>query len=33
MKAGTSKVTFDGFLKVYNDADEEEQEAEAKFLT
>lgn len=30
LKAGTSKVTFDGFLKVYNDADEEEQEAEAK---
>ena len=30
LKAGTSKVTFDGFLKVYNDADEEEHEAEAK---
>ena len=30
LKAGTSKVTFDGFLKVYNDADEEEQHAEAK---
>lgn len=30
LKAGTSKVTFDGFLKVYNDADEEEQKAEAK---
>ena len=30
LKAGTSKVTFDGFLKVYNDADEEEQAAEAK---
>ena len=30
LKAGTSKVTFDGFLKVYNDADEDEQEAEAK---
>ncbi len=30
LKAGTSKVTFDGFLKVYNDADEEEQQAEAK---
>lgn len=30
LKAGTSKVTFDGFLKVYNDAEEEEQEAEAK---
>ena len=30
LKAGTSKVTFDGFLKVYNDAEEEEQEKEAK---
>ena len=30
LKAGTSKVTFDGFLKVYNEADEEEQQAEAK---
>ena len=30
LKAGTSKVTFEGFLKVYNDAEEEEQEAEAK---
>ena len=30
LRAGTSKVTFDGFLKVYNDAEEEEQEAEAK---
>lgn len=30
LKAGTSKVTFDGFLKVYNDADEEEQKDEAK---
>ena len=30
LKVGTSKVTFDGFLKVYNDADEDEQEAEAK---
>lgn len=30
LKAGTSKVTFDGFLKVYNDADEDEQEADAK---
>ncbi|MBR6127663.1 topoisomerase DNA-binding C4 zinc finger domain-containing protein, partial [bacterium] len=30
LKAGTSKVTFDGFLKLYNDAEEEEQEAEAK---
>lgn len=30
LRAGTSKVTFDGFLKLYNDAEEEEQEAEAK---
>lgn len=30
LKAGTSKVMFDGFLKVYNDAEEEEQEKEAK---
>ena len=30
LKAGTSKVLFDGFLKLYNDAEEEEQEAEAK---
>ena len=30
LRAGTSKVMFDGFLKVYNDADEEEQQAEAK---
>ena len=30
LKAGTSKVIFDGFLKLYNDAEEEEQEAEAK---
>ena len=30
LKAGTSKVTFDGFLKVYNDAEEEEQENDAK---
>ena len=30
LKAGTSKVVFDGFLKLYNDAEEEEQEAEAK---
>ena len=30
LRAGTSKVTFDGFLKVYNDAEEEEQELEAK---
>ena len=30
LRAGTSKVLFDGFLKVYNDAEEEEQEKEAK---
>ncbi len=30
LKAGTSKVMFDGFLKLYNDAEEDEQEAEAK---
>lgn len=30
LKAGTSKVTFDGFLKVYNDSDEDEQKDEAK---
>lgn len=30
LKAGTSKVIFDGFLKLYNDADEKEQDAEAK---
>ena len=30
LKSGTSKVVFDGFLKLYNDADEEEQRAEAK---
>ena len=30
LKAGTSKVMFDGFLKLYNDAEEEEQQAEAK---
>ena len=30
LKAGTSKILFDGFLKLYNDAEEEEQEAEAK---
>ena len=30
LKAGTSKVVFDGFLKLYNDAEEEEQEQEAK---
>ena len=27
LKAGTSKVTFDGFLKLYNDADDEENNA------
>ena len=30
LKAGTSKVVFDGFLKLYNDAEEDEQEKEAK---
>ena len=30
LKAGTSKVLFDGFLKLYNDAEEEEQDAESK---
>ena len=30
LKAGTSKVLFDGFLKLYNDAEEDEQEADAK---
>ncbi len=30
LKAGTSKITFDGFLKLYNDAEEDEQEAESK---
>ena len=30
LRAGTSKVVFDGFLKVYNDAEEDEQEKEAK---
>ena len=30
LKAGTSKITFDGFLKLYNDAEEEEQDADAK---
>ena len=30
LKAGTSKILFDGFLKLYNDSEEEEQEAEAK---
>ncbi len=30
LKAGTSKITFDGFLKLYNDADDDQQEAESK---
>lgn len=30
LKAGTSKVTFDGFLKLYNDADEQDKDADAK---
>jgi DNA topoisomerase-1 len=30
LKAGTSKILFDGFLKLYNDAEEEEQEADTK---
>ncbi len=30
LKAGTSKVIFDGFLKLYNDADEQEKDADAK---
>ena len=30
LKAGTSKITFDGFLKLYNDSDEEQKEADAK---
>lgn len=30
LKAGTSKVTFDGFLKLYNDVEEEEKDADAK---
>lgn len=30
LKAGTSKVKFDGFLKLYNDAEDEEKEAESK---
>ena len=30
LKAGTSKVTFDGFLILYNDAEEEEKDADAK---
>ena len=30
LKAGTSKITFDGFLRVYNDSEEEAPEADAK---
>lgn len=30
LKAGTSKITFDGFLKLYNDADDEEKNSDAK---
>lgn len=30
LKAGTSKVTFDGFLKLYNDADDESKDVESK---
>ena len=30
LKAGTSKVLFDGFLKLYNDAEEEDKDADAK---
>ena len=30
LKAGTSKILFDGFLKLYNDAEEDEKEADAK---
>ncbi len=30
LRAGTSKVIFDGFLKVYNDSEEDEEEKEAK---
>ncbi len=30
LKAGTSKLLFDGFLKLYNDAEEDEKEADAK---
>ena len=30
LKAGTSKVLFDGFLKLYNDAEEDEQDSDAK---
>ena len=30
LKAGTSKILFDGFLKLYNDAEEDEKEADSK---
>ena len=30
LKAGTSKILFDGFLKLYNDAEEDEKESDAK---
>lgn len=30
LKAGTSKITFDGFLKLYNDAEEEEKDVDSK---
>ncbi|MBO6088177.1 type I DNA topoisomerase [bacterium] len=30
LKAGTSKVTFDGFLKLYNDAEDEEKSDDTK---
>lgn len=30
LKAGTSKILFDGFLKLYNDAEEDAQEADTK---
>ena len=30
LKAGTSKILFDGFLKLYNDVEEDEKEADAK---
>lgn len=32
LKAGTSKILFDGFLKLYNDAEEDEKDADAKYL-
>jgi DNA topoisomerase-1 len=30
LKAGTSKVLFDGFLKLYNDSEEDEKDSDAK---